>query len=179
VIGDRKVKFLTVPQSWGGRDAGKVFKLTERDAFTAESWAWRLKFVVKGLNGHIPMEVAKYGYVGVTIALLNAILVSDIDPSKFMPLLDEMLDCVEVIRDPNAKDRTTGDLIATKLLRSDISEVKTIGWIRSEIIELHSGFSPAAVLSESISAIRAAAAMREKEEKESATTVAPDDTSNT
>lgn len=57
------------------------------------------------------------------------------------PLLDELMGCVKAIPDP-ARPNVIRPLVA-----DDIEEVATLIQIKSEVFELHTGFSPAAILS--------------------------------
>ena len=59
----RKSEIVAVP-AWGGRDAGKLFKITEWDAMRAEKWAWRMALALKGTSGQLPENVARLGMVG-------------------------------------------------------------------------------------------------------------------
>jgi hypothetical protein len=134
----RKEIDVTVPD-WGGRDKGKTFHLTEKPALKAERWAWRMFIALKGTSGYIPLDIegsiARLGYVGVALRGINAFLAADVDYEKVEPLLDEMMECVSVVRDPKHQD------VYTKLLETDIDELRTVGWLRDEIVRLHVGFS--------------------------------------
>ena len=142
-----KVLDVTIP-AWGGRDAGKTFRITEMPAAQAERWGWRMMLVLKGSNGNIPMGIASMGMVAVAIVTLNAFLQSEIDHEKLQPLLDEMLGCVTMVRDKRRPELTT------KLTAFDIMEVKTRLWLRSEVLRLHTDFSPADALSALFQAIQ-------------------------
>ena len=162
-----KTEVVVVPDNYG-RDARKHFLLTEADAFAVEKWAWRAALVLKGTTAEIPLDVARLGSVAVMIRAINAMLAADVDEKKLLPLLDEMMTCVQIIRDPGTVDKMTKQPIATPIVpgRGDIMEAKTIGWLRSEIVRLHVGFSPAVALSELISTLARAG----KQEENSSTT---------
>lgn len=143
-----KTEVVTVPE-WGERDRGKYFLITEMPAAQAEKWGLRMVNVLKGTSAVIPQTAASLGMVGVAIIGLNAWLAADIDPAKLEPLMDQMMTCVSVIRDPRHPD------VATPIVSdSDIMEIRTRLWLRSEILQLHTGFSPAEMLSRLISAIQ-------------------------
>lgn len=151
----RKTETVVVPAAWGGRDAGKMFRITEWPAARSEKWAWRLFFVVKGTTGEIPADVARLGMVGVAIRGINAVLAADVDFAKLEPLLDEMFTCVQMIRDQRAVNKATGELVATDIVSADdIEEVQTRGWLRSEVLRVHTNFSCADALWTLISAIK-------------------------
>jgi hypothetical protein len=142
----RRVENVVVPEEWGGRDAGKIFRITEMPALQAEKWSWRLALALKGTRGEIPDETARFGMVGVAVRGINAVLAADVDFGKIEPLLDEMLACLARVRDPRHPD------VATALLPDDFEEVRTLGWLRSEVLRVHTGFSAADALFRLISA---------------------------
>jgi hypothetical protein len=129
-----KKQDVTVPQ-WSGRDDGKVFRITEMPAAQAEKWAWRLFIAMKGTTAQVPPEIAQLGMVGVAIRGLNSFLAADVRFQDIEPLLDEMMTCVTRVRDPAHPD------VATNLIDGDVEEVQTRGWLRSEVLSLHVGFS--------------------------------------
>lgn len=138
----RKSEIVRVPiADWSGRDGGKVFKLTEWPAARAEKWALRLFLALKGTTAQVPETLAPYGMVAVAIRGINSFLASDADWSKLEPLLDEMMECVQIVRDPFATD-VTGSPVATPIVSDDdIEEVRTRGWLRSEVLRIHTNFS--------------------------------------
>lgn len=144
----RKTKRVVVPADWGGRDAGKTYLITEMTAAQAEKWALRLFVCLKGSEAAIPQSVQNLGMVGIAIVGLNAFLQAPIAPEQLEPLMDEMLACVQMCRIPSQPD-----LASPIVTPDDIEEVKTRLWLRSEVLELHTGFSPADALSELISTI--------------------------
>jgi hypothetical protein len=152
----RKREVVVVPE-WGGRDKGKHFEIQEAPALKAEKWFWRFSIVLKGTSAAIPEDLVSYGMAAMAIMTaraVNAFLAADIDFVKLEPLLDELLECVNRIRNPAVNDRTTGQPHATPLVGDDdIEEVKTIIWLRSEVLRVHSNFSLADGLSTLVSAI--------------------------
>lgn len=137
-----KTIVITVPAEPGNRDSGKKFLITEKPAIQAEKWGWRAILMLKGSGVAIPDNVQGLGMVGVAILGLNAFLQGTIRFEDLEPLLDELLTCVKIIRDPRHED------VATELMvEVDIQEVRTITGLRSEVLELHTNFSPAAGLS--------------------------------
>jgi hypothetical protein len=148
-----KHAIVTVPSSWGERDAGKVFEITEMPAARAEKWAWSMVLALKGTSGQIPEMDYPLGAVGVMVRGMNAFLASDVKIELLWPLLEELMTCVRIIRIPNAMDKTTGRPVAHLLLENDIWEGKTLTWLRQEVLSLHVGFSIADAVSAWISAI--------------------------
>jgi len=135
-----------------GRDAGKHFRITEKSAVAAEKWARRMLLLLQN-NGHtMPPNVTGLGMVGVAIIGINIWLRGNINPEQLEPLMDEMMTCVEVIRDPKHPE-----ICSALIPETDIQEVHTLLWLRSEIVRVHTGFSIAAAFLNLISAIKAVA----------------------
>ena len=148
----RKTK--TVVASYG-RDANKNYLITEMSAAQAEKWGMRALLLFQGSGETIPMEVRGLGMVGVAIIGFNAFMRANIDPDKLEPLLDEMMGCVQIVRDHSAADKTTGRPVAHKIISdNDIEEIQTRLWLRSEVLGLHCDFSVTDAVSKLISLIR-------------------------
>jgi hypothetical protein len=146
----RKSEIVAVPTWEGNRDsaAGKQFLITEWPAERAEKWGWRMLILLKGSSGRIPDSVVSMGMVGVALVGLNTFLQADIDPDRLEPLLDQLFECVRIIRDPRFPD------IATPIASpDDIEEVKTRLWLKSEVIRVHTNFSIVEALSKLLAAI--------------------------
>lgn len=137
-----KIEYVTVPNTWGGRDAGKVFCIREADAADAEKWALRVVLLLKGTTAQIPESLAPLGMIAVAIRGINSLLGADVDSERLIVLLDELLDCVTFVRDPSVRDGS-GGLIASPLVAKsgDIMEVRTRLWLRSEVLRIHTNFS--------------------------------------
>lgn len=135
----RKTKIVTMPKD-AGRDAGKTFLLTEMSADQGERWAIRALFAMASNGLDIPPGVMQLGMGALVAVGLRSILSMQFDEA--LPLLEEMMGCVELVPDPSRKD------ITRPLDREDIEEVFTRLTLRSEVFELHTGFSIAALLSE-------------------------------
>jgi hypothetical protein len=131
----RRVETIVVPQ-WGTRDDGKHFVITEMAASRAEKWAYRFILAIKGTTAQIPEELASLGMVAIAIRGINAVLAADIEWEKVEPLLEEMTSCITFVRDPKHPD-VTSPIVSP----DDIEEVRTLGWLRSEVLRVHTGFS--------------------------------------
>lgn len=145
----RRVELVTVPREWGGRDAGKIFKLRERSALDAERWAVRMIAALKGTTGQIRDEIAHLGMQAIAIAMANAFLGSNLDTEKFIDLLNEMMNtCVQIVRDPGVPDPLDAGMpLGTALVSDDdIEEIRTVLWLRSEVLRIHTNFSFTEVL---------------------------------
>lgn len=135
----RKEATVTIPASAGNRDAGKTFHLTEMPAAKAEKWATRALLALSRSGVDLDPDILKSGIAGIAVAGIRAI--TSIAFFDAEPLLDEMLTCVEVIPDP------TKPMIRRPLVDNDVDEVSTLLLLRSEVINLHVGFSITAELS--------------------------------
>lgn len=139
----RKTKIVTVPSSATkereNRDAGKSFLITEMDAVRAEKWATRALLAIAAGGVDIPADVLRMGAGAVVAAGFRALVTMAFADAE--PLLDEMMHCVVFVPDPRKPD------ITRPLDADDIDEVSTIWLLRSEVVELHTGFSVAAFLS--------------------------------
>lgn len=118
-----------------GRDKGKRFLLTEMDAFKAERWATRVLMGLSRSKSPPPEEILGAGMMGLSYYGLRAFMAMDFDDAE--PLIAEMMDCVQIVPDPRHPE------IVRPVDQEDIEEVATILALRSEVIELHTGFSPA------------------------------------
>jgi hypothetical protein len=134
----RRTKEVLIPgersEELGQRDNGKRFLLTEMPADQAERWATRLYLAMSRSGLDLPDGMTDWGAILAYGALrgLGSIQWSDAEP-----LLAEMWGCVQIV-EPMITRHPTAD---------DIEEVTTRYRLRSEVIELHTGFSPAAMLS--------------------------------
>lgn len=149
----RKIETVVVPTN-GGRDDGKMFRITEKSAVDAERWAIRLFVALKGSSGALSDDAARLGMVGVAVRGLNAFLAAPVKMEEVQPLLDELLTCVQRIRDPRHPD------VATPLtaIGDDVEEVATVLWLRSEVLRVHTGFSFADAFSTLMKMVRTASA---------------------
>jgi hypothetical protein len=152
----RKTRDVQVPALWGGRDAGKWFRLTEMPAAQAEKWAIRAFLALSGSGAQVPLDLADRGMEAIFIIGLNIFFQGQVKFEILEPLLDEMFSCIQIIRAPNVSDKSTGATIAHDIVsQDDIMEIKTRAWLRSEVLNLHTGFSVTDALSSLILAMRA------------------------
>lgn len=124
-----------------GRDAGKVFRITEMPANQAERWA--VKAFLAAAKGGItlPETAADSGFAG--IAQMGFSMLANMPPELAFELLDEMMACVQYQPNP-AKPEVVRGLIA-----DDIEEVVTRLQLRKAVFDLHVDFSQAAATSTS------------------------------
>jgi hypothetical protein len=139
----RRVLDVTVEAE--GRDHGKTYRLTEMDAWAAEEWGFRALTVMSRSNSDLPVDVIQdatrgEGGIGGLVAIaaygVRALISASFEEAK--PLLDEMMACVRFIPSPQFE---------RALLPEDTEEIATRLWLRDKIVEMHSGFSSAGVIS--------------------------------
>jgi len=112
-----------------GRDLGKQFLITEMPASQAENWAFQVILAVGNAGIEIPEGLASQGMSGLMAIGYMNLLKIPFDAAK--PLLDEMMNCVQIIPSANIK---------RKLVEEDIEEVGTRLQLRKAIWNLHMDF---------------------------------------
>lgn len=146
----RKTNIVTIPkfEATDNRDLGKVFLITEWPAAKADRWLAEVTFAFNKGAGAIPMDLRGIGWEGIAIMGINTFLRGTVDSKEMIPLFDQLLECVKIIRDPKKPDVVT-DIVSD----DDIEEVATRWWLRSEVVSVHVNFSPLAALSTLLSSI--------------------------
>lgn len=125
-----------------GRDTGKQFEITEMPAAQAEKWAVRAILALGKSGIQMPDRFEAFGMEGVA-ALLTQVGLRGLFGMQFAeaePLLDEMMSCVVALPDP------TNPAVKNPMIDMIIEEVPTRLALRSEVINLHVGFSVTAWL---------------------------------
>lgn len=141
----RKTTIITIPDGMPGpsqRDRGKVYFLKEWPAARAERWGEKMLIALSRSNSELKMSLSGIGMEGIAIMGINALMMGGIDPDAVLPLWDELLECVRIIRDPRHPE-VIQDIVSD----DDIEEVSTRLFLRSEVLRLHTNFSPADALS--------------------------------
>lgn len=149
-------KHKTIVIDIEGRDKGKAFLIVERSAYDAEKWATRALMALGRSGIDVPPEAMQAGALGLLLVGIEAFKRMPFEDAE--PLLDEMMACVTFVPDPGKIDANTGRPISRPLLQGDdgdLEEVSTLLKLRSEVIELHLGFSLAATLSNLAAAAQA------------------------
>jgi hypothetical protein len=119
-------------QATFGRDKGKVFVLTEMPALKAEKWA--LRGVMALAKAGVEIDPDGGGMAAIAVAGLKAL--QKLDYPEVEPLLDEMLDCVEIQPSPNV----VRPLMRNGAEGDDIEEIRTIWDIRERVFSMHTSF---------------------------------------
>jgi hypothetical protein len=146
----RNTETVVVPKFDGckNRDLGKRFRITEWPAAKSDNWITRVAFAFNQGGGSIPMDLRSIGWEGIAIIGINTFLRGAIKSEEMIPLFDELLECVQIIRDPRHPD------VATAIaMDDDIEEVPTRWWLRSEVVRVHVNFSPLDALSRLLASI--------------------------
>lgn len=119
-----------------GRDAGKVYRITEMPAAQAEKWA--VKAFLAAAKGGItlPENIADSGFAG--IAQMGMGLLANMPAELAFDLLDEMMACVQYQPSPAKPE------VVRSLIDDDIEEVATRVQLRKAVFDLHVDFSQAA-----------------------------------
>jgi len=123
----RKTKVVQIEDE--GRDKGKVFILTEVPASQAERWMTRamLALARSGVN----LNIMTAGLEGIIVAAFQAL--AHITFEELTPLMDEMMGCIKIRRDPNHPN------MVFEILENDIEEIVTRIKLRAEVFSLHTG----------------------------------------
>lgn len=135
----RKTKTIRIPADPPSRDAGKTFLITEMSAMQSEKWAIRSLGAIANSGMDIPTEVIQMGMGAMVAVGFKGLLTMAFDDAE--PLLDEMMACIQIVPDPKNAH------VVRPVDDEDIEDVTTRLMLRSEVFELHTGFSPAAFLS--------------------------------
>lgn len=134
----RQEVIVTVPEFPGtrNRDLGKKFHIREWPAAKAEKWGLRMMLAANKGAGQLPLNIGGIGMEGIAIIGINTFLRGAIEAETLIPLLDELLECVKMIRDQSRED-----IITDIVQEDDIAEVPTRMWLRGEVLSLHLNFS--------------------------------------
>lgn len=139
----RKDKTVTVPRfdACDNRDLGKIYFIREWPAAKADTWAQRLLFAFNKGSGQLPDDLGGRGWQAIAVVGINTFLRGTGDSAEIMRLADELLECVQIIRDHKHPENPT-PLVAD----DDIEEVATRWWLRDQVVSVHTNFSPGAAL---------------------------------
>lgn len=134
----RKELTVTLDSAYG-RDASKAFLLTEMSATQAEKWAIRALLALTRAGIEVPDNVMSMGMGAVAAIGMRAFGNLSFDEAE--PLLDEMMHCVQIVPDPRVP------AIRRPVDTEDVEEVRSLLFLRNEVVALHTGFSIAGELS--------------------------------
>jgi len=126
-------KTITYTVEAEGRDQGKQFLMTEMSALHGQRWAIHMLFAIAAGGVNLPSGYEALGFAGLSKIALPMLLQAPLHMVE--PLLKEMMDCVEIIPDPQSKPH-----VKRKLQDSDIDEILTYFALRKQVWDLHTGF---------------------------------------
>jgi hypothetical protein len=140
----RRTETLTIPgirsEAAGERDNGKVFILTEMDAYSGQDWALRALLALAASGVQLPAGATTTGWAGLASFGVTALLQAPYGAIK--PLLDEMLAQAKY-----QHHSTTGKPMPPQPIihgaNCQIEEIKTFLTLHTALFKLHTGFSPA------------------------------------
>ena len=112
-----------------GRDAGKLFRITEMAARKIDKWGMRAFFVLLNAGVEVPEDLASQGFAGLMAIGLEAF--TRVPYEAALPLWDELLDCVKYIPSPKQPNLTR------PLIDEDVEEVQTLLKLRKIVFDLH------------------------------------------
>lgn len=119
-----------------GRDKGKTYFIREMAATQAEWWAIRAGMAMARSGVELPDNFSDMGIAAMAGTGLK--MVSQIPPDEAKPLLDELMECVQMVPDSGNQS------IKRKLIEDDIEEIATRLKLRMEVFKLHVDFFTAA-----------------------------------
>ena len=138
----RKIKHVTIDAE--GRDKGKLFMITEMPASQAEFWAVQAFQALARAGVDVPDNIKGAGMAGMAVVGLKAL--AAIPPYEVRGMMDEMFLCVRIVRDKAHPETALPLFDNVAGTEDDIQEVATRLQLRSEVFELHTGFSFAGAL---------------------------------
>ena len=112
-----------------GRDSGKEFLITEMSAAKIDNWAMRVLLALAGSN--IDVGAASDGMLGMAKVALSAL--GKIPPDTAIPLLDELLECVQIVPKGGSPRELNLDL-------NDIEDFTNLFFLRKEVFQMHTDF---------------------------------------
>lgn len=122
-----KSKTITIQK---GRDAGKTFLISEMPIVKLDNWSMRALFAVA--KGGVDLEGISPNMGGLGMANVALKALAGIDTDVGIPLLMELLDCVQVV--------PSGGNARSLLLDSDVTELSTLFTLRKEALAIHLDF---------------------------------------
>lgn len=121
-----KTKTVTIEK---GRDKGKKFEITEMPVAKIDNWAMRVLLALAGAG--VEVAEANEGMMGLAKVAFAAL--GKIPPAIAIPLMDELLECVQFV--PNGGSPRPLDLEL-----GDVQDFTSIWILRKEVFNLHIDF---------------------------------------
>lgn len=148
----RKTKLVTIELS--GRDKGKQFLITEMPASRGEQWAMKaLLAMMHNTNLDLPdgwQQAPMMLVAGIGLLKVLASIPFEIADE----LSTELMACIKPKAMPNLQGKLEEIKIDRILIEDDIEEIATRAVLKSEVFEVHTGFSVADALLKSIASVK-------------------------
>lgn len=121
-----------------GRDAGKVYRVTEMPASKLEKWAARALLAL--FAGDVPADVVQMARGSNAAALVGNVMsgLGSLRWEDVEPLYDELLTCVPRVPDPG-RPEVVVQLVPANV-DTHVQDVTTLWRLRAEALELCFGF---------------------------------------
>lgn len=113
-----------------GRDAGKMFVVTEMPVTKADNWAMRAMFALANAGIDIGDVSPSMGMMGIGQVAIKAL--ANIRAEVGIPLLNELLDCAQIVPSGGNARQIEVD--------TDIQDITTLLLLRKEALLIHIGF---------------------------------------
>lgn len=120
-------KVITIEK---GRDAGKMFVVTEMPVTKADNWAMRAMFALANAGIDIGEVSPAMGMMGIGQVAIKAL--ANIRADVGIPLLNELLDCAQFV--------PSGGVARQIEMDSDVQDITTLLLLRKEALVIHIGF---------------------------------------
>lgn len=134
----RKVEmFVVTSENPNNRDNGKRLVIQEMPALQAEKWAMRALLALAKSGVELPDDAVGAGFAALAMAGFQALRKLEFADAE--PLMDEMLDCVQIVPDPKVPENMR-PLVRNSMEGDDIEEVSTLWDLRERIFKLHTQF---------------------------------------
>lgn len=123
-----KTKQITIEH---GRDKGRVFLITEMSAAHADNWAMRALIALANGGADLGGISPQQGMIGMARVALDAL--GRLKADDAIPLLNELLDCVQIIPESGRPRPLNMDF-------NDVEDFTTLWRLRKEVFALHTDF---------------------------------------
>ncbi|MFT9441034.1 MAG: hypothetical protein ABF593_04645 [Acetobacter papayae] len=128
------LKQITVTCPHEGDDKGKQFVITRMSAVEADKWGRHCFQAGAASGAAIPGMDPGAGLAGLAAAGIG--IFAAMEPSRMDELIDQLLQCVQMIPDPG----NPAILLNWQMAQTQIEEIPTIGWLQVEAFKLHVDF---------------------------------------
>jgi hypothetical protein len=148
----RRTKTVTV--TFDGRDKGAQYLITEMPASQGEKWATKALLAMLH-NGSVDLPEGWQQAPMMIVAGIGILkLLAAVPFSVADELGSELMACITPVALPNLNNQIEKLSLSRSLIEEDIQEITTRAWLKSEVFELHTGFSITGAISKSIASMK-------------------------